>query len=810
MSATRDGLKRACRGLWRPRRFLPLASLTLAVGLAAFASTLAMVEAVLRAPPFPHHDSIVVYGEEDRDPASRAVSPLFYEAIGLPPGVISRGAAQVAESVNVRSGEREALARVQRVDAGFLPTLGVKSMLPEDASIGFDHGIMLSHAFWRDWMGGDPHVVGRRVAVNGVAMFVSGVLPAEYRLFADVDFLIPLSSAGSSIDNAANLVAIARLAPGTSGEGVATWIRSRLVVTGMPLRIGCGCLPVYGTTPLDLVLTSKTRPIVLLFFSCSLVVLVVACVNLSNLMLTRALRRTQETCLAIAFGGMGWQPRLPLIVDIVAISVGALAIGLPLAHLMVVAVRTLVPASWLLSALPIEVDGQAIIAAGFASIVVTTVAVMLGSAHTRPDRLLRMQLASGGTSAPGLAQRARRLMVLVQTALATLLLVLGVAMAAQWWQAMHVPLGFQPANGGVVEITPDITQFPTHDSVVHVTAGIRTAALRLPGIDAAGLSTLLPMGAGLFMPFLTPDGTTSYIQYGMVSPGAIDAMGIPLVAGRRIDEGDRATTAAVAMVNRAYLDQIDSHGIGGIVRPASLRGANRPMRIVGVVADSRSAGAEHAALPTIYVPFAQVDPDIYAFIRRFVPTFIVMRGPGSAVDGVTMQHLVHGVAPGLATGARQSLRQLAGQATAQARRNATLAAMFAGMALLLAVIGLYAVQSLEVIRGRRDIALRDALGATPLDLLGHLLSRGLGMAMPGVVLGLVAAIVLDRAFVHPALQAGVIDVGVIATVALLMIAAALGAVVFPSLRGAAVLPATILRDEPTTAPRWPRHREGAL
>ena len=808
MSSSRDGLMRAFRGLWRSRGFLPLTSLTLAIGLAAFTGTLAMVQSLLSSPPVPHHASIVVYGEEDRDPASRAASPLFYQAIGLPPGVISRGAAQVPESANIRSGEREVLARVQRVDEGFLPTLGVRSVLPEDASISFDHSVMLSYAFWRDWMGGDPRVVGRRVAVNSQEMTVRGVLPADYRLFTDIDFLIPLASPGLSGDSAANLVAIARLAPDVSGDAVAGWMREQLRISGMPLRPGCDCIPVYGTTPLDLVLTSKARPVVLLFFFCSLLVLVVAGVNLSNLMLTRALQRTQETCLAIAFGGRGWQPRLPLIVDVAAISVGALAIGLPLAHLLVVAVRPFVPGQWLLSALPVELDWRTCGAAVIASVTTTVVAATLGSVHTSPDRLLRMQLACGGTPPAGLAQRARRLMLLVQTTLATLLLVLGMAMAAHLWRVMRVPLGFQATNASFVEISPDTVQFPTRDDVLRANEAIRDAALRLPGIDAAGVSSLLPVGAGLFMPFLLASGSTAYLQYAMVSPGAMEAMGTTLLAGRGIDGRDTASAPPVALVNRAYLEKIDSQGVGGWVRPASQRAANRPMRIVGVVADTRSAGADHAAKPTVYLPFAQVDPSTYAFIRRFVPTFVVTRGPGNAAaDGLMLQELIRGAAPGLATGSRQSFRQLAGQATAQARRNASLAALFAGMALSLAMIGLYAVQSLEMTRGRRDIALRDALGATPLDLLGHLLSRGIGMAMPGIALGLLVAAILGRVVAHPALEASVVDVSVASAVALSMIFAALIAVALPSVRAAAVRPASILRGEPMMSSWWQRHGE---
>jgi predicted permease len=760
------------------------------------------------APPFPNHANIVVFGEEDRDPLNRAASPMSYDAIGLLPGVVSRGAAQVAESVNVRSGGREKLARAQRVDAGFLPTLGVRSLLPEDPSIAFERGVMLSHAFWQDWLAGDPRIVGRLISVNGEAMTVRGVLPPEYRFLDDIDVLLPLPSTGASHDTAANLVAIARLAPGASAESVGRWMHARLSASAMPLRPGCGCIPPYGTMPLDVILTSKARPTVLFFFGCSLLVLAIAGVNLSNLMLTRALRRAHETCLTIAFGGLGWRSKFPLIAEVAAISVGALTIGLPLAAALVTAVSPYVPGSWLISALPIALDWRTCMVAGLASVTVTTAAAMLGAAHANPDRLLRTQFASGGTPPAGLARRARRLMVLVQTALATLLLVLGVTTASRLWRVTQIPLGFQEAGASFIEINPDNLQFPTLDDVRHTAEAIRAAAMHVPGVGAAGLSTLLPIGPGFFMPFLLPLGGTTYLQYVMVSPGAMEAMGITLIAGRYIGAGDDAAAPAIAMVNQAYLDHVDSRGIGALATPASHLVANHPLRIVGVIADTRSAGAERAAVPTVFVPFSQVDVNAYAFMRRLIPTFVVIRASGSTVlETQVLQKLVKQVAPGVAGGAQQSFRQLARQATAEARRNAALAAMFSGMALSLACIGLYAVQALEVTSRCRDIALRDALGATPLDLLGHALSRGVGMATPGVALGLIAAVVLERALESSDFETGAIDVGVTAAVALLMIFTALGAVALPSFRAAAVQPVYILRGELTTSPRWPRRKE---
>lgn len=792
MNVPLNALDRTWRALWRPRGFLPLAALTLGIGLAAFTSALTMVESLLTSPPFPYHDRVVIYGEAGRDPVGLAASPKAYDVIGRPPGVLSTGAAHMAESVNVRVGIRQALARAQRVDAGFLPTLGVRSVLPDDSSITAESGVMLSHAFWLSWLAGDTDVVGRGIAVNGAVMTVRGVLPPEYRLFADMDLLLPLPSMHLSGDRAANLVAIARLAPGVTGDSVARWLQAQTPT-----------LP-YGTMPLDTVLTSKARPAVLTFFMCSLLVLAIAGVNLSNLLLSRALRRTHETCLAIAFGGLGWRPRLPLIADVAAISVGGLVVGLPLAHAIVTAVRSFVPPSWLLSSLPIDLDLPVCLATVVAAISSTIAAAIPAAMHASPERVLRAQFTLGGTS-PGPARRARHLIVLIQTALATMLLVLGVATVTRMWRVIQIPLGFQAEGASFVEISPDSLQFPTLASVVRASEALRIGALRLPGVDAVGLTTLLPVGTGFFRPFRSPDGEISYLRYVMVSPGAMDSMGIDRTAGRDIDADDRATAPPVAMVNQAYIDQIDRRGIGASVMPASQLVTNRALRIVGVVADTRAAGAERSTEPTVYVPFAQVDPGTYAFIRRFVSTFVVVRGPGSKpVDAQVLQTMVERAAPGLVAGPLQPLQRLVRDATAETRRNAALAAAFSGMALSLACIGLYAVQTLDVISRRRDIALRDALGATPLDLFGHAVSRGMAMAMPGVALGLVASVVMGQAFRHSALETGGIDASVAAAVALMMIFAALCAVALPSLRACTVRSVTILRGELTISPRGSR------
>jgi predicted permease len=794
--------------VWRPRGFLPLASLTLAIGLAAFAASLTMVQALLRSPPFPNHESVVVYGGAGREAVDLAASPTLYDVLGLPPGVVSRGAAQLAEAVNVRVGGRNQLARAQGVDPGFLTTLGVNSVLPEDRSIRFDHSVMLSYGLWQDLLGGDVHVVGRPIVVNGEPMSIRGVLPSDYRLFSNIDLLVPLPPTASSLDSAANLFAVARLAPGTSGESMTRWMQAKLSANSARLRAGGYFVPPYATVPLDRVLTYQARPMVLLFFGCSLLVLAASGLNLSNLLLSRALTRTHETCLTAAFGGPGWGPMLPLIADVAAIGLGAWIAGLLLARGLVLAVRDFVPDPWLISAARIDLDWRVCAVTGLASFVVAVASAMLGAVHASPNRLLRTLFASGGTSPSGLGRRVRRWLALVQTALATLLLVLGVAAVQRLWLLSQIPLGFQPKGASFVEINPDSRQYPSHESVLRVVNAMHRSAVQLPGVDVIGISTLPPIGRRFVMPFHMRDGSTSYLRYAMTSPGAIEAMGLSVLAGRSIDARDVGGAPGVAVVNRAYLEKIDSRGVGGWVRPASRLATNRPLQIVGVVADTLSAGAGQPPEPMILVPLAQVDATAYAFIRRLTPMFVFVRGNDTLLtDRDTLHTLIGQAAPGLAAGQLQSLLHLGLEATAEARRNAVLAAVFAVMALSLACIGLFGVQSLEVASRRRDTALRDALGAAPMDMLGHTMSRGLGMATPGIALGVVAAAVVEQLFGKAAQRFGSVDVGVVAAVALLMTTAALGAIALPSLRVLYARPASILRGESTTSPRGPPRHE---
>ncbi|MET0935881.1 MAG: ABC transporter permease [Luteibacter sp.] len=796
---------------WRSLRRSPVPMMlrvfTLAIGVATFAAAFVLVDVLLLTPPpFAHHGEVVAYGENERGVSMPAASPMLQAAVGTPAGVHAVGMAQVVEPVNVRVGDRRGLVKAQRVDAGFLPTLGVVPTIGRAPLANDVAGIVVSAAFWHDWLDGDPSAVGRTIEVDGVPLAVRGVLPAAYRFQAAVDILLPLSPGPAATDHAANLVAIAWLDTSVPAARFSDTVRATVIRHAATLRVDPAHVDWYGATPLDTVLVRSARPTVLMFFTCGVLVLVIAVVNLSNLMLTHAVEREHESMLASAFGAFGWRARLPVVADVVLTASLACALGMPIAAFAVARLRAFIPESWLLSSTAIVCGWRAAGVAAVTALAAACMATAMGAIRDRPDRLLRMHLAVDDLRRAALARRARAGLVMVQVSLATVLVLLSVATAGRWWQVLRMPTGFNPAHAAYVEIVPDTTQFPDLRDVHRATDGIRSAIASQPGIEAAGVTTQLPVGAGFVMPFRRPDGVTVNLQYAMLSPGAVEALGLQLQAGRSFADGDTATSPAVAMVNQAYVDAIDPGGVGHDVLPASTLAPNHPRRIVGIVANTARNGAEHAAEPTVFLPFAQVDSRLYAYIRRYLHTYIVARGPGMGVAGTWPLHeTVNGAGQGITSGPTRSLLVLARNATRVPRLAAGLIGPFALLAVALACIGLYSVQAIEVATRRRDIALRGALGASPVDLFGHVFARGMRMAMPGISCGLLAAVALQF-WLESWTGTIRLDIGVAMTASMLMTAALLCAVVVPSLRAARTHPVFVLRGDMHSRrrPRIPR------
>lgn len=790
-------LLRTKRDLFRRPAFLLVASATLSLGTAVLVCAFTFVDTVMvQVPPWPNHARMAIYGGRTAEDPMRAASPRLYDAVGRPAAVVSRGIARIPEAMNVIYGTHRGLLRAQRADPAFLTTLGIVPALGENLSAQQGGAeAMVSYDVWRRWMEGDPDAVGRMLMIDGQFVRIRGVLPADYRFFTDVDMILPLPLSAKTADSAENLTAVALLRqPGDIATFSAS-VSNAAEANAEALRLRPPDLQWYGATLVDSLAARGAHATLWLCVGCALLVLTVAGMNVSNLMLNRTLGHAHEAALKFALGATGWRPWMPVAAD--ALSVGLLAtlIGAPAGVFMFVVLRQFMPEAWLTSAIPPTPGARVVMAALAVTLLVASVAAAGASAKIRLERLLRDTCGIGGRAYAGRAARqAHAVMLLAQTAVATLLLTLAVAAATHWWELEQIPLGFDRSHALVAELRPGDRSYPTVDDVSRLLDGVRARAARLPGVDFAGWSTQLPVGDGFVMPFLMPGGATSHVQYVLVTPGATEAMGLRKVAGRWFDEEDRRDSERVALVNEAYLRHIDGRGLDGTVRVASASPQHR--RIVGIVGDTRRAGTSEPAEPTVFIPLSQAIPTTFGFVRQFVSIHAVLRGPDiGPATAYAFARIVQESAPFLALGNSQPLERVAYEASASPRREAGLLAIFAVFAVALAGVGYYSVQAIDVAARRRAFALRGALGASPYCLMNQVIRRALGTCVPGVALGLLATFAL-RSWLHPdyrELAAG--DMGIVAIVAFAMTLTTVCAVSIPAIRAAAIEPWRVLRSD---------------
>lgn len=767
--------------------FLGVASLTLSLGMAAGLAAVVFAHAlVYGVPPLPGHARVAIYGQSVGDDVP-AVSMAAYEAAGMPQGALQRGAARVPEQVNAVFGGHASLAMAQQVDAGFLPTLGLAMPGGSAAGAAGRHVVFVSRDYWRRAMGGQPLAAARPLLVDGVAYPVGGVLPDRYKFFVDVDLLLPMRSLGDADRRAANLVAVARLAPGWTAQRFERGLSARFP---RPARVGA--TPGYRAMPLDHALTRAARPTMLLFLCAAVVVLAVSGTSVAYLLLSRSLARSRDMAIHEALGATRWQGRAPLLVDAVAVWSLAVLLTLPAGDLLVRALRGFVPPPWSLSTLPIVPAATDRMLAVLAGTVVLALAACAGAARQPMDDVLRERVAIDGPSSGGSgARQARWWFVASLAALATALVVPGMSLALRLWGLERIPPGFDASDAIAIALRPDDRRYPTVASVSRLVDDLRAAVLELPGTVFVGMSNHLPVGEGFVMPFRRADGGQAMLQYALLTPEAAQALGLRRHAGRWFTPHDDTTAERVAMVNEAYLRAVDGRGIGGVVRPVSGTAPDSALRIVGVVADTSQAGAAHGPEPTVFVPLAQAGDASFALTRHLMPMYIVLRG--ASIDASTdsaFDRLLARVAPGLAAGKAVPLAAVARQATAAERRDAWLINVLAAFAVVLAATGMYSVQSVEIVVRRRDLALCGALGARPSRIFGRALALGTSAVPCGIAAGLAAVLLIERRW-----PAGPIGGDAVALGVFLMASTSLAAIALPSLGVWRTDPIQVLRGD---------------
>jgi putative ABC transport system permease protein len=788
-------LRYAVRALRKSPGYTSLAVLTVALGIAATTAIFSVVWGVVLAPlPFPDADELaVVWGYHPQIGRETASAPDFLDWREQASS-FERLAAYARQNANLTGEGEPARLRGARMTAGFFDLLGVEPALgrlpadQEDAP-GASPVALLAHQLWLERFGGDPAVVGRALLLDGEPVTVIGVLPRGFELAEPVDLWRPFASDQSQLGRRNDFLRVlGRLREGASLEQAQremTTIMARLEEEYPQTNAGWTA-EVVG---LHEQLVGAVRPALLALLGAVVFVLLIACANVANLMLVRSARRRGELAVRSALGASGG--RLATLVLFESLAVAALG-GVAGVALAGVAIRLLM--AFAPGDLPrlesVGLDPPVVL---FAIAVTALTGVLFGLlpairvAGPAVQRFLRHGRAGGDR----LQRRAGGALILVQTALAVVLLVGAGLMLRSLANLRAVELGFDPEGLAMgVVVLPESSYAEPAQRVAFFESLLERLS-GMPGVERAAASSNEPLGGANYLSFAiegrppVPDAVVQDAQLLRVTPGLVEALGIPLLSGRTIQAGDQAESERVALIDQRMVERYfeDEEPLGARITFDGERWAT----VVGVVGSIRQEGLAEEPYPTVYAPWAQAPGRALAVLVR------THGDPQNALP--SLRAAVRELDADLPLIAVTTFRQVLSDQLVRPRFLLGTLGVFAGAALLLAAVGLYGVLSISVTQRLREIALRIALGASGRDLVRSLALSTAALVGAGALLGVGAALGLARALGSLWYRVSPSDPWTIAAVVALLVAVALLAMTLPARRACRVQPMTILREE---------------
>lgn len=786
--------------------FTAVAVLTLALGIGANTAIFSVVNAILLRPlPFADPGRIMVVWHKPPQkifPGVQrfVVSPANYLDWRSQNHVFDQMAAIGFRSLNLAGmGQPESVAGVA-VSADFFSVLGVRpssgrTFIAADDQSGHGNVVVVSDVFRRSHFGANENILGRTIKLDDQSYAIIGVMPATFGFPSRVQLWIPLAWTDKerALRGFHDYIVIARLKSGVSeGNAQAEMdaISDNLANQYPTDDAGWGAVVV----PLHDSLVGPVRSALLILLAAVAFVLLIACANVANLTLARALGRRKEIAIRTALGATLGRVMRQMLTETVLLSVAGGALALLLAHFAIDSIAAFLSPRLRLS-VHIGLDGWVL---GFTLAISILTGIIAGLAPSwylaKTNLNASLKQGLGRTDSASSGDMARNVFVIAEVALSLLLLVGAGLTIRTLYLLQNVNPGFDSRNVLTVPLAISDTKYPNADRQTNFFNNVLGRVRALPGVESAGAVNTLPFQAGSMQPVIpegqpvVPLADQSEVAVRAISPGYLRAMRIPLEQGRDLTDADKAESQPVILVSDAFAKRFWPHEnpIGKHVTLSFWPGPSR--EVVGVVGDVRLDGVDVSRpVEAIYDAMSQNTQTQMVLTVRTRPV------PTSLTSAVT--DAVHDVDPDEPVVGVVTMESVVDQSLGQQRLNVVLLAAFAGLALLLGAIGIYGVQSYVVRQRIREIGIRIALGARRSDVFRLVLGQGLKLALIGIGIGLAASFGLTRLMASQLYGLSATDPLTFAAVAIVLAFVALLACYIPARRATRVDPMATLRHE---------------
>ena len=806
-------LRYAARRLRHSPAFTLVVVLTLALGIGANSAIFSVINTVLlRQLPY-------------RDPGKLVTIYHYYPTLKMEAPVSAPGFKDYRdrthdfESVAVENqwnvnltgtGDPERLAG-SKVSAQFFPTLGVAPLhgrvfRPEEDAIGHEHEAVLSYGLWQRAFGGDPSIIGKQASLNGETYDIVGVMPASFvdpwGKLVELWAPIALNPALFVPRNYTNefMPLTARLKPGVPVQQAVRDMSAfaEQLKKDYPNQFGTDWTLEVKT--LDEVGTGPIRPALLVLLGAVGFVLLIACANVANLMLARAAARHKEVAIRTALGADRWSLVRQLLTESVLLSLIGGAMGLLLAWASIRGLVAMNPGN-IPGITDLTIDTRVVLFTLAISLATGVLFGLVPALQTSRENL-HVTLKEGGRS--GTADRGgqlmRRVLVVSEVALALTLLTGGGLLVKSFARLQGVDPGFNSKGVLTFGLALPAARYPNDTAQAAFYGAVIPRIAQVPGVKAAGATSVMPFGGswstGSFNVegFVVPPKTNGpWGDIRVVAGDFFAALQIPLLRGRAFNQSDAMTSPRVAVVDdefvRRFYKPRDEPLGKRIYFDDKVTDSTKYITIVGVVGHTKHEGLDATPRVQMYLAESQA-----AFSLNAMQVAVRTSGdPKTYVSAI--RSAIHEIDRDMPMSKVNTLDVLVDNSMGQRRLSTVLLGVFAGLALLLASIGIYGVMSYTVAQRTRELGVRVALGASRQSVLGLVMRQGMAITLIGVAIGLGGAFGLTRLIATQLFSVKPTDPATFATVTAVLVAVAVAATLVPALRATRIDPLTALREE---------------